>query len=41
MVNLVDVMPTLLTLQGLPIPRSMHGQPLPTVTDAAARGHIF
>ncbi|MEZ4661750.1 MAG: sulfatase-like hydrolase/transferase [Caldilineaceae bacterium] len=41
MVNLVDVMPTLLTLQGLPIPRSMHGQPLPTVTDAAAREATF
>ena len=41
MVNLVDVMPTLLELQGLPQPRTMHGQPLPTVTSAAARDATF
>lgn len=41
MVNLVDVLPTLLTLQGLDVPRSMHGQPLPTVTDAPARDATF
>ncbi len=41
MVNLVDVVPTLLRLQGLDIPRSMHGQPLPTVTDAPARDATF
>ena len=34
MANLVDIVPTLLMLQGLPVPESMHGQPLPTVTDA-------
>ena len=37
MANLVDVVPTLLTLQGLEIPRTMHGQPLPTVTAAEPR----
>jgi len=41
MANLVDVVPTLLTLQGLPIPASMHGQPLSTVTDAAPRNATF
>jgi arylsulfatase A-like enzyme len=41
MVNLIDVIPTLLQLQGLPIPRSMHGQPLPTVTPAAPRDAAF
>ncbi|MEZ4707120.1 MAG: sulfatase-like hydrolase/transferase [Caldilineaceae bacterium] len=41
MVNLVDIVPTLLTLQGLPIPRAMHGQPLPTVTNAAPRDATF
>ena len=28
MVNLVDIVPTLLRLQGMDVPRSMHGQPL-------------
>ena len=41
MVNLVDIVPTLLQLQGLEVPRSMHGQPLPTVTDAPARAATF
>jgi arylsulfatase len=41
MVNLVDLAPTLLQLQGLEVPRSMHGQPLPTVTDAAPRPATF
>ncbi len=41
MVNLIDVMPTLLQLQGLPIPRAMHGQPLPTVTATAPRDAAF
>ncbi|MBV7339760.1 sulfatase-like hydrolase/transferase [Chloroflexi bacterium TSY] len=31
MVNLIDVVPTLLTLQNIEIPRTMQGQPLPTV----------
>lgn len=41
MANLVDVVPTLLSLQGLDIPRAMHGRPLPTVTDADARDATF
>ena len=41
MVNLVDVAPTLLRLQGIDVPRSMHGQPLPTVTDAPPREATF
>jgi arylsulfatase A-like enzyme len=41
MANLVDVAPTLLHLQGLTIPASMHGQPLPTVTDATPRDAAF
>lgn len=41
MVNLVDLVPTLLTLQGLPVPRSMHGQPLPTVTNTPPRTATF
>jgi len=41
MVNLVDVVPTLLTLQGLEIPNSMRGQPLPTLTPAKPREFTF
>jgi arylsulfatase A-like enzyme len=41
MVNLIDVMPTLLQLQGLAIPPAMHGQPLPTVTTTAPRDAAF
>ena len=41
MVNPIDVMPTLLQLQGLPIPPAMHGQPLPTVTATAPRDAAF
>jgi arylsulfatase A-like enzyme len=41
MVNLVDLVPTLLHLQGLEVPRAMHGQPLPTVTDATPRTATF
>jgi arylsulfatase A-like enzyme len=41
MVNLVDVVPTLLQLQGLAVPRSMQGQPLPTVTPAPPRDVAF
>jgi arylsulfatase A-like enzyme len=41
MANLVDIVPTLLHLQGMSIPRSMHGQPLPTVTDAPPRPVTF
>jgi choline-sulfatase len=34
MANLVDVVPTLLHLQGMTAPRSMHGRPLPGASDA-------
>jgi arylsulfatase A-like enzyme len=35
MVSLVDIVPTLLRLQGRAVPRSMQGHALPTVVDAA------
>jgi arylsulfatase A-like enzyme len=38
LVSLLDVTPTLLRLQGLPIPRTMQGAPLPTVSAAGYRG---
>jgi arylsulfatase A-like enzyme len=41
MVNLIDIVPTLLHLQGMEIPRSMHGEPLPTTTDATPRDATF
>ncbi|MBT3604698.1 MAG: sulfatase-like hydrolase/transferase [Candidatus Latescibacteria bacterium] len=41
MVNLIDVVPTLRELQGLDVSRSMHGQGLPSVTDAAPRDAAF
>ena len=41
MVNLIDVVPTLLGLQGIEIPRTMHGEGLPTATDAAPRDATF
>ena len=41
MVSLIDVVPTLFELQGVPIPRSMHGQPLPTITRAEPRSAAF
>ncbi len=41
MVSLVDVMPTLLTLQGLEVPRAMQGRPLPTVTAEPPRDAVF
>jgi arylsulfatase A-like enzyme len=40
-VNLVDLVPTLLRLQGLPVPAAMQGEPLPTVTDAPPREATF
>ena len=41
MANLIDVVPTLLQLQGVPVPECMHGQALPTVTDAQPRDATF
>ncbi len=41
MVSLIDLVPTLLHLQGLPVPRSMHGQGLPGITDTAPRDEVF
>jgi arylsulfatase A-like enzyme len=41
MVNLIDIVPTLLHHQGIPIPRSMQGELLPTVTEAAPREATF
>jgi arylsulfatase A-like enzyme len=41
MVSLIDVAPTLLTLQGLNIPRSMQGRPLPTITQTPPRDAVF
>jgi arylsulfatase A-like enzyme len=41
MVSLVDIVPTLLELQGLEIPREMQGAPLPTITDSAPRDAVF
>ncbi len=41
MVNLVDIVPTVLQLQGLEVPRSMHGEPLPTVTNTPPREATF
>lgn len=40
-VNLIDVVPTLLRLQGLPRPATMQGEPLATVTDAPPRPATF
>jgi choline-sulfatase len=41
MVSLIDVVPTLLQLQGLEVPRSMHGQGLPVATDTPARDVVY
>ena len=41
MVNLIDVVPTLLKLQGFEIPRSMQGVPLPTITEELPREAAF
>jgi arylsulfatase A-like enzyme len=34
-VNLIDIVPTVLRLQGLDVPRSMHGEALPSVIEGA------
>lgn len=41
MVSLIDVVPTLLKLQGLEIPRTMQGRTLPVITDAEPRDAVF
>ncbi|MEX1018766.1 MAG: sulfatase-like hydrolase/transferase [Litorilinea sp.] len=41
MVNLVDVVPTLLRLQGVEQPRSMQGSPLPVATDGPGQNVTF
>jgi arylsulfatase A-like enzyme len=41
MVNLIDIVPTLLHLQGIDIPRSMQGEPLPTITNTLPRDATF
>jgi len=41
MVSLIDVVPTLLALQGIEVPKEMQGEPLPGVTDAAPRDEVF
>ncbi|MDA0337795.1 MAG: sulfatase-like hydrolase/transferase, partial [bacterium] len=40
-VNLIDIVPTVLGLQGLDVPASMHGQLLPSVTSAPPREVTF
>ena len=41
MVNLVDVVPTILNLQGVDVPPSMQGRGLPGATDADPRDAAF
>jgi len=41
MANLIDIVPTLLQLQGITTPASMQGNPLPTVTQAQPRDEAF
>jgi len=41
MVNLIDIVPTLLTLQGMRVPGDMQGEPLPTATAATPRSAAF
>jgi arylsulfatase A-like enzyme len=40
-VNLIDIVPTVLRLQGLDVPRSMHGEGLPHATVAEPREAAF
>jgi arylsulfatase A-like enzyme len=40
LVSLLDIVPTILRLQGLPVPAQMEGQLLPTVTDAPRRAFV-
>jgi choline-sulfatase len=41
MVNTIDIIPTLLQLQGIDAPPEMDGEPLPTATDASPRDEAF
>ena len=41
MVSLIDIVPTLFALQGIDIPASMQGMPLPGATKAAPRDEVF
>lgn len=41
MVSTIDIVPTLLKLQGIDAPPEFHGEPLPTVTDSAPRDAAF
>lgn len=41
MVSTIDIVPTLLQLQGIDAPPEFHGEPLPTVTDATPRDAAF
>jgi len=41
MVNTIDILPTLLRLQGIDAPPEMQGEPLPTATDALPRDEAF
>ena len=41
MANLVDIVPTVFEFQGIEIPDSMEGQPLPSATDAKPREYTF
>ncbi len=41
MVSLIDIVPTLLRLQEIEVPRSMHGQGLPALVDAPPRETAF
>ena len=41
MTSLIDIVPTLCQLQGIDVPDSMHGTPLPTATDSPPRDAAF
>lgn len=41
LVSLLDIVPTILRLQGLPIPDQMQGQLLPTITPTQPRGYVI
>ena len=41
MASLIDIVPTLFTLQGIDVPDSMHGKPLPGATDCPPRDAAF